>query len=70
MKFSTPISGFDLREFTPDMMIALCVGAGCDYLVRTYYSYVVLCCVVLCCVNATKDKRIEAQHSTLHNSRV
>ena len=50
MKFSTPISGFDLREFTPDMMIALCVGAGCDYLVRTYYNYVVLCCVVLCCV--------------------
>ena len=30
--FTTPIKGFDLRTFDEEMVIALCVGAGCDYL--------------------------------------
>ena len=24
--------GFDMREFTPEMTVAMCVAAGCDYL--------------------------------------
>jgi exonuclease-1 len=31
--YSTSLPGLDMRGFTPEMTIALCVGAGCDYLV-------------------------------------
>jgi len=34
--FGTRISGFDLTVFTPEMLIAMCVAAGCDYLVGDF----------------------------------
>lgn len=30
--YSTLLPGLDLREFTPEMTISLCIAAGCDYL--------------------------------------
>jgi exonuclease 1 len=30
-----PISGFDLQSFSEEMIIALCIASGCDYLVST-----------------------------------
>lgn len=30
--YNTAITGFDMRNFTPDMTICMCIAAGCDYL--------------------------------------
>ena len=32
--FSTPLEGFDLRNFSQEMILIMCIISGCDYLVR------------------------------------